>query len=50
MNPKSDVWYKVTPMGGNKITEIRKEMAPNSNLEGNITNHSARKTPEKAET
>ena len=48
VNPKSDVWYKVTPMGGNKITEIRKEMAANSNLEGNITNHSAKKTPVKS--
>ena len=34
MNPKSEVWYEVTPMGANKINEIMKEMTANSNLEG----------------
>ena len=46
VNPKSDVWYKVTPMGVNKINKIMKEMVANSYLEGNkpITNRSGTKT------
>lgn len=49
VSPKSGVWYKVTPVGVNEINEIKKEIAANSNLEGNkcIANHSARKTPVK---
>ena len=35
VNPKSDGWYEVTPVGVNKINEIMKEIYANSNLECN---------------
>ena len=46
-NPNSPIWFKLTPMGVNKINHIMKKMIENSPLSGipkKITNHSARKT------
>ena len=46
-HPISDVWFKKSPMGENKINNIMKCMVENSPLAASgkkITNHSARKT------
>ena len=45
--PRSDVWFKKTPMGVHKIHNLVKEMTktcPALNLNKKITNHSIRKT------
>ena len=47
INPATDVWFKASPMGKNKIDNIMKTMKLNSSLKDidkKLTNHSARKT------
>jgi pyridoxal/pyridoxine/pyridoxamine kinase len=39
-----EVWYWRAPLGKNKITKFLSKAAKNAGIEGNITNHSVRKT------
>jgi len=43
-NPKSDVWYKNSPLGVHSLGNFMKSMASKANLTGKFTNHSARRT------
>jgi integrase len=42
--PEHPVWYWRAPLGKNKITKFLSKAAKNAGIEGNITNHSVRKT------
>lgn len=42
--PENPVWYRRAPLGKNEISKFLSKAAKNAHIEGNITNHSVRKT------
>ena len=44
INPKSDVWFKVTPMGVNQLANVVKQLFQNADIKGHFTNHSLKRT------
>ena len=42
--PDSSIWYMKAPLGKNEIGKLMKTAAQTAGLQGNITNHSVRKT------
>jgi len=42
--PDNSIWYLKTPLGKNEIGKFKKIAAQAASLQGNITNHSVRKT------
>ncbi len=42
--PENPVWYQKSPLGKNEIGKFLSKAAKNAGIEGNISNHSVRKT------
>ena len=44
INPKDDIWYKITPMGVNQLGSVVKKLFMNAEIKGRFTNHSLKRT------